>query len=106
MRFFGNIRGNQVEAHQNPKTGVWEDWVYVKDNINIEEDPDRKCTRCGKGPTKEGHDHCIANLPNVEFACCGHGVEKGYVKLNNGKVIRFHTDLKRKEIIKLINERK
>lgn len=32
------------------------------------------CVTCGRCPTEEGHDACIANLPGVLFACCGHGV--------------------------------
>lgn len=33
------------------------------------------CAKCGKLPTKEGHDGCIGTLPeeDVMNACCGHG---------------------------------
>lgn len=31
------------------------------------------CNFCDRPPTAEGHDPCIANLPGVEYACCGHG---------------------------------
>jgi len=33
------------------------------------------CAKCGKEPTKEGHDGCIGLLPDrkVMNACCGHG---------------------------------
>ena len=33
------------------------------------------CSKCGKNPTKEGHDGCIGTLPckSVMNACCGHG---------------------------------
>jgi len=33
------------------------------------------CAKCGKEPTKEGHDGCIGTLPSkkVMNACCGHG---------------------------------
>lgn len=46
------------------------------------------CPRCGLRQTKQGHDPCIANLPGVQNACCGHGKEMGYVQFDNGKVIR------------------
>ena len=48
----------------------------------------RPCAACGRFRTEEGHDPCIANLPGVLAACCGHGVEEGYVKFSNGLVIR------------------
>jgi hypothetical protein len=47
------------------------------------------CRACGAvEPTPEGHDPCIANLPGVDFACCGHGRQPGYVAFTNGTVIR------------------
>jgi len=48
----------------------------------------RRCPKCSHYPTEEGHDPCIAGLPGVEYACCGHGTDKGYIKFNNGIVIR------------------
>lgn len=41
----------------------------------------RPCAKCRKMPTKEGHDACLGTLPNVKYACCGHGVWEGYVVL-------------------------
>ena len=53
-------------------------WVYSdnKEPINNE----RPCTRCSKMPTKEGYDACLGFVKGIKFACCGHGVEKGYIK--------------------------
>jgi hypothetical protein len=34
---------------------------------------DRPCSGCGQLPTAAGHDACIADLPGVRNACCGHG---------------------------------
>jgi hypothetical protein len=51
---------------------------------------DGKCKRCGLVRTSERHDPCIANLPGVVFACCGHGENLGYVVFENGVVIRGH----------------
>ena len=54
----------------------------------------RKCPQCHKMETKEGHDPCIANLPGVEHACCGHGTSReAYVKFTDGKVIRGEFDI-------------
>jgi hypothetical protein len=36
----------------------------------------QKCDHCGSKRTKEGHDGCIGELPNVMNACCGHGETK------------------------------
>ena len=38
----------------------------------------RTCIRCNKLPTVEGHDACLGTIPDVEYACCGHGVIKPY----------------------------
>jgi hypothetical protein len=51
---------------------------------------DGKCKRCGLKRTEKRHDPCIANLPGVVFACCGHGENQGYVAFENGVVIRGH----------------
>lgn len=52
------------------------------------------CVKCGLKATTEGHDPCIANLPGVKNACCGHGVNDGqqaYVQYEDDSVIRFDT---------------
>ena len=100
---FGFHRGHKIYAEED-KDGVYAIWKYANDGTNIRS-KDRQCPRCGNTPTKEGHDHCIANLPGVDYACCGHGVEDGYVKLSDDRgTIRFGTHLNKKEIIKLIED--
>lgn len=47
-----------------------------------------KCPKCKKRATKDDHDPCISNLPGVKYACCGHGIEEGYISFENGVVIR------------------
>lgn len=49
--------------------------------------PTRRCPACDQPQTPEGHDPCIANLPGVKFACCGHGTKHGYIVFENGTVI-------------------
>lgn len=64
-------------------------WRYSDDGEPCTpSDKSRKCPKCNKYPTEKGHDPCIANLPGVEYACCGHGQEIGYVSFINGKTIR------------------
>lgn len=36
------------------------------------------CSHCGRAQLTSGHDPCIANLPDVVFACCGHGGGQDY----------------------------
>ena len=103
MKVWSYHRGHKVHAEQD-EDGVYAIWKY-SDGVKIKDEPDRPCTRCGKTDVG-GHDHCISNLPDVEYACCGHGVEDGYVKLNNGKYRTFNTDLNKEEIIQIVNELK
>ena len=51
-------------------------WIY-EDTQKIAKGK-RRCKRCGKKPTKEGHDACLGKLENIEHACCGHGVHESY----------------------------
>lgn len=60
-------------------------WWSPPSEFNLQE---RVCPSCGGLPTEKGHDPCIADLPGVAFACCGHGVTNGYVKFEDGRIIR------------------
>lgn len=59
-------------------------WYYVDGGDELDWDNPRPCPQCGKRRTKEGHDPCIAELPGVSAACCGHGIEEGYILFNSG----------------------
>ena len=54
-------------------------WKYADTNKPVESEI-RNCPRCGRMPTNEGQDPCIANTSDITAACCGHGVEPGYIK--------------------------
>jgi hypothetical protein len=45
---------------------------------------DGRCRVCSRKPTDLGHDPCIANLPHLLFACCGHGCETAYLVTDHG----------------------
>ena len=92
-------RGHKVYALQD-SNGVYSDWRYM-DGTPIKKE-ERNCLRCKSPHDFKDHDHCIANLPGVKYACCGHGAENGYVKLYSGKVITFNTNCNREKIIELI----
>ncbi len=53
----------------------------------------RPCKECGLSQGSNGHDPCISNLPGVEYACCGHGLDDGYpyIKKYNGNSVNFDT---------------
>jgi len=79
---------------------------YTKQTVNLETHKSRACGNCGKTETKEGHDGCLGELPNVMNTCCGHGVEsEAYIQFWGGKIIRGKKALgKIKEIKSIIND--
>ena len=46
--------------------------------------PGRACRRCGRPPLPTGEDACLGHIPGAVEACCGHGVEDGYILYANG----------------------
>jgi hypothetical protein len=74
--------------HGNPITmnDTTQEWHYDVTGENIRDVPVPPCPVCKMLPTKDGHDACIANLPGVKFACCGHGVTGyGYISFEDGR---------------------
>jgi hypothetical protein len=61
------------------------------------------CPRCAMPHTPEGHDPCIANLPDVEFACCGHGKVGGYFQTKSGVIVHFRRGLRAKTICRYVD---
>jgi len=74
----GYARGHPIEYDWTLKA-----WVYSNDKTPIKNN-ERPCTRCGKMPTKEGYDACLGHIENATSACCGHGVECGYIVFLDG----------------------
>lgn len=72
-----------VSSYERGHKIIWlqgkQAWIYG--DIAREINGKRQCKRCGKPPTKKGHDACLGNLDGVKNACCGHGVERGYIQL-------------------------
>ena len=61
-----------------------ENWRYSDNNEIVNND--RPCKKCGHGPTIEGYDACLGYIEDALHACCGHGVEKGYIVYANKTV--------------------
>ena len=57
---------------------------YYVDTGECAEGNPRPCSRCGRMPTPEGYDACLGYIPGAAGACCGHGVEPGYVCMQDG----------------------
>lgn len=91
MAIKGMYHGNVV-FWRNP-IGKKPGWYY-EDGSSVKKP--RPCPHCGKLPTPEGHDGCLGTLPGVSYACCGHG-GRGYIKFENGKVLRFEKKIKLSE---------
>lgn len=76
-------RGHEIIHIPRTKT-----WVYKDTRSRVDDNPERKCARCGKSQTKEKHDACLGHLPGVINACCGHGKDCGYVQFENDVTLR------------------
>jgi len=86
------VTGNKAKWDEEAKG-----FRYVEGKELLSEVGRKPCPKCGKNPDDYGgHDPCIANLPGVNRACCGHGVHKGEIFFENGIKIRGWFD----EIIK------
>ncbi len=58
------------------KTNFEDRWIFE----NGEEIYERPCVRCNRLPTEEGYDNCLGYIEGVKSACCGHGIEKGFIQ--------------------------
>ncbi len=55
-------------------------WFY-QDN-GLEAMGERACKRCGRRPTPEGYDACTGYIEGAVSVCCGHGVERSVLIMN------------------------
>lgn len=72
-----------------PTEEIWLDspWRYEDTGELVRESPPRPCAKCKGFMTEDGHDPCIANLPGVTAACCGHGSKPGYVMFEDRTIL-------------------
>jgi len=75
-------RPKTVTSHTRGHLIYWDEdrkaWFYADDQTPISQE--RPCMQCRKMPTPEGHDPCLGHIPGAIGACCGHGVEDGFIK--------------------------
>lgn len=64
------------------------------------------CIKCGKGPTKEGHDGCLGTLPGqIMNACCGHGTKScAYIQYWDRSRISGDDAIAEQERLKIMKE--
>ena len=74
MSVYGYARGHRIDFDETDLI-----WRYADTGELFDLDHERPCTLCHKPPTPEGYDACLGELPGVLNACCGHGVEDGYI---------------------------
>jgi len=86
-RCYGYLVGHPIYSDDNGNT-----WYYVDTDEYTGDIGDRSlrdCSKCKLSLTEDGHDPCIANIPGVKYACCGHGLDKPYLMLNDKTVWNF-----------------
>lgn len=66
------LRGHPIYWDERRKA-----WFYADNQSPAT--VERPCAKCHKMPTPEGYDACLGHIPGATAACCGHGVEAGYV---------------------------
>ncbi|CAN0430268.1 unnamed protein product, partial [Discosporangium mesarthrocarpum] len=71
-----HYRGHEIECR----------WFYRDTGGPVADHPDRHCGYCERANTPEGHDGCLGTLPDVQNACCGHGVtDEAYIQYPDGR---------------------
>ena len=76
------VRGHEVYYDEEERF-----WRYKETNKKVYKETVTYCVRCNK-PEIHGADFCMQGLLGSDFivgACCGHGVEKGYILLADGR---------------------
>lgn len=91
----GTFRGH--DAYYDWQAHVWR---YADNGMAVPSYPahERPCAHCGLPPTPAGEDGCLGHIPGVTSACCGHGVEKGYIVWQSMEA----SDLERVKLIRML----
>lgn len=78
-------------------------WYYSDTGDPVIYSKGKPCGKCDKPYTSEGHDPCIASLPYIRNACCGHGEpQEAYLQFMNGKCVRGRLAVFVTKILKLM----
>lgn len=77
------VRGHKILYDENIGW-VFEDGKVVGDVVEV-------CPNCCQKHFPTDCDYCLKPLQQTDFivsACCGHGVEQGYIQLADGRLFR------------------
>lgn len=75
-------KGHEIETNINGN------FVYSDNKQLVSDEIWRSCGHCGLETTKEKHDGCLGELPDVMNACCGHGLTSAaYVQLPSARIV-------------------
>lgn len=80
------IRGHKVYYDENDK-----EWKYCDEKLKNSDKIAEVCPRCCQPHLSFDCDFCLRPLQYCKFivsACCGHGVEQGYIQLADGRIFR------------------
>ena len=75
------IRGHK--AFYDEKSGKWKFYEQSKNTEN------EVCPRCCQPHIQTDCDYCMKPLRDCNYitsACCGHGVQNGYIVLQDGRI--------------------
>lgn len=84
-----HCKGHKITCTERDESGVYSVWRYAESGKRFSTEDSLACVKCGK--VSKGHepDPCMGNLPGVENACCGHGIENdAYISFDNGITVR------------------
>jgi hypothetical protein len=100
-KFYKKTSNTSIQITGND--AVWDEeaqgFRYVKGGELLSVVGKKPCPKCGGDPNDyDGQDPCIAHLPGVKRACCGHGKRRGEILFSNGVKIRGKFDISRVEI--------
>jgi len=73
-----------ARAHSRGHEVYYDDVVEVWRYRSADPAEERPCFLCHRPPTPAGHDACLGYIPGAISACCGHGVEDGYIVWQEG----------------------
>ena len=81
------VATSYVRGHKVYYDDEKEKWLFANDKLN--DKVAEVCPRCCQPHLPNDCDYCLRPLQQTDFivsACCGHGVERGYIKLADGRI--------------------
>ena len=85
MTVKGYLRGWETYYNETEN-----EWRYIETDEPLWR-VDKPCKKCGEPATDSGADYCLKGLEDCDLvfsACCGHGVEAGFLVLNDGRMFK------------------